>query len=176
MPRIKYPTFCQFCRQMYRLQDRIISINSEIAETNELIESKLKEISSEELYPSFGVAQYQSTGSHSGEVSRPVENMADQHYHAAKHLRHELNQLRRHISALTRERVESNRILIPFELAVKRLNETDRQIIQLRYSISTGRQQSYDEIAEQVNLSVRQVLNRHENICEHFIAMFDIQK
>ncbi|MFA6038389.1 MAG: hypothetical protein WC748_09765, partial [Legionellales bacterium] len=62
MPRIKYPTFCQFCREMYRLQDRITEINSEIEETNLLIEIKQKEIASQELYPSIGVAQYNNTG------------------------------------------------------------------------------------------------------------------
>lgn len=176
MPKIKYPTFCQYCREMYRLQDRQIEINNEINETNELIDLKLKQINDEELYPSYGVAKYNDGNTMaSGEISRPVENMADQHYHNARDLRQELHRLRRHISALTRERADNNRSIIPFDLAVRRLNQIDKTIVIMRYSISTGRQPSYEEIAEQVNLSVQQIKNRHENICQHFIKLFGLQ-
>lgn len=161
--------FKDFCIDYFSDCDYISNLTQQIASNNERLEQLIKDEVSEELYPSFGISKYGGMESSGNSNISVVEKAATIHHQNCKEIKQEIYKTNYLISTHTKERANLIIKITPFQIALKRLNEIDRQIITLKYGgVRCGKKISYEEIATICNITDKTIYDRINRLAQEF--------
>lgn len=162
-------TFKDYCTEYFSDCDYIECLQEQIRSNTEKLEQLEKDARSEELYPSFGIAKYGGMESSGNSNLSVVEKAATIHHQNCKEIKQEIYKTNYLISTHIKERANLIIKITPFQIALKRLNEIDRQIITLKYGgVRCGKKISYEEIASRCDITDKTVYEHINRLAQEF--------
>lgn len=162
-------TLKDFCQSYFEDIDYIENLTSQIESNVIKLEQLEKDARSEELYPSFGIAKYGGIESSGNSNLSVVEKAATIHHQNCKEIKQEIYKTNYLISTHIKERANLIIKITPFQIALKRLNEIDRQIITLKYGgVRCGKKISIEEIATRCELTDKTIYDHINRLAQEF--------